>query len=216
MTMARTWLLLLGLALEAAAGPPTIMGDLGRPLSADEISEIARTVSTNATTPWLLVVQRGQFGGEFVYAYSTPATETPEIHRGTRTLLSRGLPNFKAAWERWKLNGRGWYAQVAVPGRDWTRFEGERDLIQPFGVGSGFSNEELVSLTKFVRSGPTWIGPSGKGERVEGDWPIDSIERAQKGLVVVKTRKNISSGQVLKLRVVEEQWQIIGIGFWVL
>jgi hypothetical protein len=214
MTLARPWILALGLLFQVTAARAAILGDLGRPLSEPELAEITRLGSTNAIKPWLFVVQRGHFGGEFVYVYSAPTLDTPEIRRGTRALLSRRISDIKGAWEGWILNGRGWYAQVAIPGRDFARIEGERDLNGPFGVGSPLSNEDLVSLAKLVRSSPSWMGPSGKGERVEGNWPIDSIERDPKGLVVIKTRKDNSSGQVVKLTRERKEWQIRSLGFW--
>ena len=214
MSIPRPWILVIGLLFEVMTASAAIIGDLGRQLSEPELVEIARLGSTNAIKPWLFVVQRGHFRGEFVYVYSAPTIDTPEIRRGTRALLSRRISDLKGAWEGWILNGRGWYAQVAIPGRDFARIEGEQDISQPFGVGSPLSNDDLVSLARLVRSSPSWMGPSGKGERVEGNWPIDSIERDRKGLVVIKTRKNNSSGQVVKLTMVRKEWQIRSIGFW--
>ena len=215
MTVTLTFLLVLGLVFQVAAATPAIIGDVGRQLSEQEIAEIARVVSTNAFKPWLFALQRGQIGGVFVYVYHAPTIDTPDIRRGTRTLLSRVVPSSKGVLQKWKVNGSGWYAQVAIPGRDFALINGEQDLNQPFGVGAKFSNEDLVSIAKLIRSSPLSTAPSRGSDRVEGIWPIDSVERDQKGIVAVQTRKNISSGQVVKLTKTGEQWSISGIGFWI-
>lgn len=217
MSAARAWLLAVALVLEIGAASAAHVGDLGRPLSDSERAEVARLGSANGKEPWLFVFQRGHFGPaeELAYVYSVPAVETAEIRRGTWVLLSRRFPSAGGTWEGWTVKGRGWYAQVTVPGRDPIRVEGERDTQLPFDVGAKISGQDIVSLATLIRSGPSWTDRSGNAQRVEGSWPIQSIHRKADGTVEIRSRKDIHSGQWVKLKREQDGWHITGIGSWI-
>ena len=68
---------------------------------------------------------------------------------------------------------------------------------------------------KFVRLNPVWRSEFGMMQRIEGEWPVLSIHRVQDGTVVVTTRKNNSTGQVVTLMIVAKEWKIRAIAFWV-
>jgi hypothetical protein len=215
MRIALQTLLMMLIAIKSAAESPAFIGDLGRQLSEQELVEISRAVSTNDAKPWLLVGHRRQdLSREFLDVFLSPTTNTAEIRRGQLALISRRLADSHGTWEEWRLNGRGEYAQVAIRGRDFGHVDGEQDLNRPFSVRGKLSNDELVTLVALMRSSPVWRAESGRMERIEGAWPILSIRQVADGTVVVRTRKNYSCGQEVKLKIEAKEWRIKETAYW--
>jgi hypothetical protein len=136
MNIALKSLLVFSVVVEAAAESPAIIGDLGRQLSDQERTDITRAASTNGAKPWLFVAQRGQvLGWEHVHVCSAPTISTPQIRKGPMALVSRRFVSSKGTWEAWNVDGRGEYAQVAIPVVISRASMESKTLTDRFGLG---------------------------------------------------------------------------------
>lgn len=208
-------LLLTAVILQAATKAPIRLGEVGRKLADQDIAAVERIASTNGGKPWLLVGQQGQIiGFQIVQAYCTPAASTRDVRRGSLVYVSRQSADSGATWQPWALQGKGDYAQVAIPARDFDRINGDQDVNRPFRLSGKFTDDELASLAKFVRSSPAWDA-AGKRTAIEGTWPFLSISRDPDGSIVVNLRRDDWSGQEVKIQRKGDSWVILSIGFWI-
>jgi hypothetical protein len=189
-----------------ATGSPTRIGEVGRSLSAREVLEIERLVSTNGGKPWLLIAEPAQMAGfQLVQAYCAPTVSNRELRRGPLAFISR--QSSKEKWQPWHHQGVQEYAQIAVAGRDFNRIDGDQDINRPFRLKDKFTDEELVDLVRFVRSSPTFHATA-----VQGTWPFLSVGRESGDLIVIRLRKNDSEWQEVNIRKKGESWAVVDIG----
>jgi hypothetical protein len=131
-------------------------GDVARQLTDQELAALELVLPSGAT-PWLLDGDPTQAPGiQSILAYLSPTTATSTLRRGTViTVTRRTLPLPLTAW----AVERSWsYAQVAIPGRQFDKIEGDQDINRPFVVIGDFDDTELVSLVGFLRSNPPTVG----------------------------------------------------------
>lgn len=204
-----------------------------RRLSDRDMADIRAIALTNAATPWLIT--GGQHTNDnvgtaanYVEVYCAPFTNSiADLRRGTILIAMRNAA-VGAASQPWRVVDRQNYAQVALPGRSLDQINGAADSNQPFWVTGQFTDAELISLCKLVRSNPVWAGPNGRVV-VDGSRPIVSVqpmlgfaarrlEEAGQGsadeMVGVHMRTHATSGQWLSLRFHEGEWSLLGVGFW--
>ncbi len=192
--------------------PPTPLriGDVAMKMTEQDITALASSLPSGAK-PWLLIGVRSW--GEHIQAYLAPTVTTPELRRGT--VVSGALTRS--------------YAQVAIPGRSFDQIDGEQDINRPFQVIGRFSDEELVSLVRLLRSNPPTRGMHAIESR-----PILSIRRIEDDCcdygrrfpdgVQVNLPETDTSGQTIKLRHAPQEtpawvsaskdWIIVAIGTW--
>jgi hypothetical protein len=107
------------------------------------------------------------------------------------------------------------YAQVAIPGRSLDDVRGEDDLNRPFWVYGEFADEELIALSRFIRSGPA----AADGSAVRGGaWPIVQISRTcvETGPdACIQLRINGSEGQRAALVRRGSGWAVTRVEQWI-
>ena len=77
-----------------------------------------------------------------------------------------------------------------------------------------FTDDELISLVKFVRSGPTWTAGTAR-EQVERKWPMTSLWRETDGTVVARLNKNYMEGQRVTVHRSADGWTIVRVTYWI-
>ena len=149
----------LALVLQSASGIPIRLGDVGRLLSEDDIHQIEQIGVASGGAPWLLVGHHSMIGEMwFVDAYLQPTTASPSVRRGTLINVSSNLPEVPSVLKVWTLNRRATrltYAQVAVSERSFGNILGDQDVNRPFRISGEFSDDELISLVRFIRTDPS-------------------------------------------------------------
>lgn len=184
---------------------PIRTGDVARQLTGQDLADLELVLPSGAK-PWLFNGDPSRIPGVLsIQAYLSPTTATSTLRRGTVfTVTRRTLP--LTAW----TVERSWsYAQVAIPGRQFDKIEGDQDINRPFFVISNFDDTELVGLVRFLRSDPPTVG--GKVSH----WPILDIQREVDDSVEVRTRGAVGQGQVITLRQTGSGWAIIRVGMWI-
>ena len=118
------------------------------------------------------------------------------------------------------------YCQVAEPGES---SKGElrapdAPSLKPFAAPEGFTDEELVGIVGFVRSGPEDKeelegGGERYGGRVQGRSPITSISRDEKGIIVVCTGTQLAplagAGQEIRIQKSGNGYRLVGLSNWI-
>jgi hypothetical protein len=159
--------------------------------------------------PWLMDARTGQIG-EFVRIFLPPTSVTSNLRRGTAIVAVRN--RFTPEGERWRASvERNAYAQVAVEGRSMDQVERLGDLAQPFFVTGSFTDDELLSIVRLIRSKPTapltnTLGQSGP---VAGDLPINIMVRTHPGTVNVLISRNSSESQDVTLQREGSGWIVL-------
>ena len=203
-------LAILSAFLMQSPATPLRIGDVAKQMTEQDITALESLLPAGAK-PWLLIGVR--WWVEHVEAYLEPTTATPELRRGT--VVSGQLTRS--------------YAQVAIPGRSFDQIDGEQDINRPFQVIGRFTDDELVSLVRLLRS-----DPPTRGMHAIESWPILSIRRIEDACcdngrrfpdgVQVDLRETDTGGQAINLRHAPQEtpawvssskdWIIVGIGTW--
>ncbi len=180
-------------------------------LNVTDIAMIKERANDSCPTLWLLQAFRSQVpNSQYVAAYCAAAAAQHGavfLRRGSYV----GVINFP---ERpWAVSNRGQYAQVTNTQTP-DEVPAVRDIRRPFRVSGSFTDVELISLVAYVRSSPSGPRPLGKrDERVEGGWPLSGVWKKDDGSVDVGLAEDDMAAQVVKLRRVNERWEIVSIGF---
>jgi hypothetical protein len=207
---------------QSAAGIPPRIGDIARRLTDQDVADISNLATTPAQKAWLLIGPRGQVSDlEAIEAYWPASLSAGEVRWGPVSTVVRGSAKALAASgikptlsvERgWMLISVDSYAQVAVRGRSFDDVVCDQDTNRPFVVAGHFSDEELVSLVRFLRSGPS--GPSSSagspGMAVHRDWPILRVSRGS-SFVDVRLRGDDFTAQEVRLRSEGTGWLILSV-----
>lgn len=127
------------------------LGDRARGLSEQDVASI-QAVLPQGQRPWLLVGVFCAMCVPSVSAFLPPTTETAEIRRGAVTVLRPPPATPGPTSPAWTVAADTAYAQVVVAGRAFDQIQGDEDANQPFTVQGNFSDSELLSVVRFVRS----------------------------------------------------------------
>jgi hypothetical protein len=180
-------------------------------LNGTDIALIKERANDSCPTLWLVQAFRSQMAdSQYVAAYCAAA---PAQHGAV--FLRRGsyVGVSKRPASPWAVSATGQYAQVTDTGKP-DHLSGVRDIRRPFRVSGVFTDVELVSLVAYVRSSPPGPRPLGKrDERVEGGWPLNGVWKKDDGSVDVGLAEDDMAAQVVKLRRVNERWEIVSISF---
>ena len=155
-------------------------------LTSNEIATAVAVAGTNGS-PWL--IDGGQRGSgersvQWIQLYFLTATNAPDLRRGSVTLLDRGMAT-NGGWIPWRVPGSNavvntpqWreFFQLAESGRGFTPVEAPHILSRISRLFGAFTDEELLSVVRFVRTNPSWIGPNGP-EKLPGAVPIVSVSK---------------------------------------
>jgi hypothetical protein len=206
------------------------VGKIANALSDQDIADLERVAAPDGARPWLILgpdTMNENFV-QSVQAYFAPETATPDLRRGQLVWVERRLLTFSiistapiplspTGQPIWVLKSRGTYAQVAVPGRDFAKIDGDGDINRPFSVSGPIDDDELIRLVRFVRSKPA--GPAVKDNRyvdptvvslVHGDWPILSVS-GDTSMVTVRLRADDASWQEVTLFQSGVKWMVVSI-----
>jgi len=191
------------------------IGDVATALADSDVTYVARLAACGTSPPWLMIASHGQIAEvQFVEAFCTADQINGALRLGqlswiVRDKFSSGL------WGPWTVRERYRYAQVVPDGRSFEQVTGIQDVNRPFQLFSGeFTDEELISLVRFLRSGPTWAHGTAR-EHVESKWPITMMSHETDGRVVVRLNNNSMEGQRVIVRRSQDGWAIISVNFWV-
>ena len=207
---------------QAAAGIPPRIGDIARRLTDQDVADISNLATTPAQKPWLLIGPRGQISDlEVIEAYWTAGPSSAELRRGpvstvargsAKALVAAGIKPTLSVERGWMLISVSSYAQVAVRGRAFDDIRSDRDINRPFIVAGTFTDDEVMSLVRFLRSGP--VGPSSNRDTpqnaVHGDWPVLRVSRSNSS-VDARLRGDDFKEQEVKLRPQGTGWVILSV-----
>jgi len=180
---------------QSAATMPLRLGDFARTLSEKDVADIEAIAQSSGGKPWLLEGPVGQIGFT-IRVYLPPETQTRELRRGTAFDLIKRPGD--SAWTRRGTAQPGFYAQVALAGRDFNAISGgDDDLNRPFAVSGTFDDADLLSLVAFIRSKPG---------NVESSWPIEFVGRMPApNADMINLSLNQPSGSLLMMVRVKKQ-----------
>ena len=172
---------------------------------------ITERANDSCPTLWLVQAFRSQMADSqyvAVYCAAAPAQHGAVfVRRGSYVGVS------KRPAGPWAVSVTGQYAQVTDTARP-DQVSGVRDIRRPFRVSGSFTDVELLSLVAYVRSSPHNPQPLAKlDERVEGGWPIAGVWKKDDGSLEVRLAEHDMAAQVVKLRRVNERWEILSISF---
>ena len=193
--------------MQTTATAPIRIGTNAELLTARDLTELLAL--PGVANPWLLDARTGQIG-EFVRIFLPPTSVTSNLRRGTAVYARRN--RFIPEGERWTAAAeRVAYAQVAVEGRSMDQVERQGDLAQPFFVTGSFTDDEVLSIVRLIRSKPTapltnYLGQSGP---VAGELPITSIVRTHPDTVNVYISRNSSELQNVTLQREGSVWIVL-------
>ncbi len=188
MAIITTWLTLIVFLLQSApAAAPIRIGSLAQLLTPQDVTDLEQIATAGGAkgAPWLLQDVSGH--ANTIRMYLPAETQTAQVRRG-RTIVTfrRGGETATAVFRRngenvWNTGQEGQameqYAQVVETGRDFNSLTGDMDIHRPFPVSGTFSDEELIGLVTFIRTGPG---------QVEGSWPIASLRSVDSNSVTVQ------------------------------
>jgi len=162
-----------------------------------------------------LIASSGQIADvQFVELFCAADQINGTLRRGQLSWIVRDKFT-SGLWSPWTVRERYRYAQVVPDGRPFAQVAGMQDVNRPFRLFSGeFTDEELVSLVGFLRSGPAWAHGTAR-DHVESKWPITLVSRETDGRVVVTLNKGSMEGQRVIVRRSQDEWTIISLNFWV-
>lgn len=152
------------------------IGSLERQLTEEDVVNIERALPAGQK-PWLMVGAHGQTWAKTVIVFLQPATTTATLRSGSVIVLTRPYSGPTAAWNFLDKTDYGRfafsdaYAQVAIEGRDFDQVKSDTDNNRPFFVDGRFTDDELVGIAKYIRSGPGTVAPG----------PITSVVRHPDG-----------------------------------
>ena len=169
------------LALQTSA-KPFVFGNAAARVTADDLSAISQVVGEPI---WLMVISdRLLRSGDQAWAtgaYLMPDRETAELRQGrVMTLTNRGARPDPSQWSPVLIQGQrttNW-VQVRLSERPWTDVGSTADPNWPIAVSGQLSDTDLISLVRFVRSGPVLASGSRGGRggiRLAPDRRISSI-----------------------------------------
>jgi hypothetical protein len=187
---------------------------MARALPDHDVLALERVASAHGVSPWLI---RGpgdpRSMTQSIDAYGVPKITTAVLRRGPMATLSRHRVVERAPWERWAVDGRAEYAQVAMNGDGFVWLEDDADPGRPFRVNGRVTDAELISLVTFIRASP----PDPAGDvRVRGDWPIILIGRQIDGTLDVLLRSEELEGQRVTAHLQNGTWTIVAVRSWAL
>ena len=173
------------LALVSIGGSPNTpprmyrFGDerLVRRLVPEELTAIAEAARARGGVPWAVCVQYSQVLPEWWYvdAFLRPRVTTANIRRGRVLHLQCSPAKGRRGCLEWIPSQRrkpGAYVQVA-DGKDFGRSLAPRSLHErPIDVEGDISDDDLVSLVDYLRTGPA---PATKSLGLSRSEPIMSI-----------------------------------------
>lgn len=215
--------LLIVVAFEIIAGSLTIVGNPGPDLSVTDIEDVKRLAEAKGGEPWLFIGVGGQLGfSQIVRVFCEPTRKSETVRRGPLVHIGRRRPSRDSqVWNKWKLSGSEFYAQVKLEGREFEHVKDNRDSNRPFSVVGKFSDEELIQLVTLVRSSPTFKPPVAQTQKkpdstqVKGTLPIWYIHRKDDGHVEVNLLDGRDRGQTVRLRKEKGKWTIFAAGMWI-
>jgi len=201
---------------QALSTEPARIGNAARRLSKRDISDIQRVLASAGKATKLFLI----IGGEtpqhhyVVYGYLSNESGKGEFRRCDKVLITR-----MSSRARWIISlmgekSGGTCAQVATSGQSLDSFASDRDVSQPFWLIGEFPDSDVISVVRYLRSGP----PTNRfGERVPDQWPIHQIYRALDGesIVVVLLAPTEYSGLSIFLKREGDTWRIEQTYNWV-
>jgi hypothetical protein len=118
-------------------------------VTAEEYANLERLLN-NGKKPWLLMGAPGQIQVISLNVFLPATTRNSQLRRGPALIASLLRP------PAWRLDSQDpcckFWAQVAIDGRNFDDVQDLNDLNQPFRVIGTFSDAELLSLARILRS----------------------------------------------------------------
>jgi hypothetical protein len=202
---------LLAFIIQSTSATPLRLGEIGEQLSSDDIAAIERISQKIGGKPWLLIGQREQVGQSWnVRVYLPPEKSNNLLRRGPMCTVWTGPADLLPAKRTWAFRYKddaSEYAQVAIDGRRFDEIRNYQDTNVPFAVTGEISDDELVRLVKFIRSGAP--------KPVQSQLPILSISRYPDRSLVIYLFEDHWHGQVLTLAPKDGGWVVTHIQSWV-
>ena len=157
------------LARVQGPGDPLVFGRQAAWLRSADVEGIAKAVAPYGGPPWLITeihrspVSRNDGFQWSALAYVAPTTATAEFRRGPLVRVGAGLPTDHvpdpATWRVDPSTASTW-AQVALPGRRFEDVASEQDENLPLTISGDITDADLLSIVRFLRSGPVISVPS--------------------------------------------------------
>jgi hypothetical protein len=201
--------------------PPRIyrFGDarLVRRLVPDDLTAIAEAARVRGGVPWALFVRYSQVLPEVWYAdaFLRPRVTTANMRRGRVLHLQCSPAEGQPGCLEWIPSARrkaGTNVQVA-DGKDFGRPLTFRSIHErPIDVDGEISDNDLVSLVTYLRTGPA---PTTKTLGLGRNQPIMSIRLQKDATVVVNLSRDGGSGQLATVVRVDGTWKLVNVSYWV-
>jgi hypothetical protein len=199
-------------------------GPMGPRLDKIEVAAILSAVSLGTPPPLALLGWYSQILPSTLYVdvFGAPATTSRRIRRGVvvRSQCTPDGSNLCLTWSTASAEGR--YAQVADA--QYSEFDNDVNVRtkqeRPFRVLGDFSDEELVSLVDYIRTGPSmprYEGPdyTAIGPSLSNPEPITNVEKRRDGSVLVRMSSDQIGGFLATVVRVEGAWRLTSVAGWV-
>ena len=215
----RTAVLLVLLAL-AASGRAAELHRFGRDaarVTAEELDAIA-LVASSAGEPWAVLTWHSQVMPEERYAdvFLQPTVASAVVRRGRflhlmcRPVVADGVCS---TWTKRPESGA--YVQVLTSSASSVGMAIQNELERPIRVTGSFSDSDLETLVKYIRSEPRLPPEHGPSEVRGGSIPIEDIKQQADGSVQVTLSADGISGETAIVTRTPKGWRISQIGWWV-
>ncbi len=212
---------LLALANALSAGGVLRLGRITDRLSEQDLNTISALCRMEGKEPWLIDGDTSQVLPEtwLIDAYLEPDLTASTLRRGRVVSLKSRAVDGKATEWRQRIGVQS-YAQVTVDSKPFSATLTDSSLDRPFIVEEEFGAEELISVVRFLRS-----GPEVPNRKLPDGWthllmPVDTSKpithvRRNEDTVVVTLQDDKRSGQTVTLRRVGPQWTVVDSIVWV-
>jgi hypothetical protein len=211
-------LLHLCLAVQGEGGELYRFGRDADRLAPDEMVAIRTAVEARGE-PWAILTWHSQVLPEVRYAdvFLPPTVATQEYRRGPFVHLECRPLDGEALCQSWAHRSElGVYFQLFESSRVPDRMTVLSEVDRPARVRGTFSDDDLVSLIKYIRSGPGPLLPPGHfPARVTRGIPIQDIEQQEDGSVWVRLTVDGIGGETATVVRTDGGWQIAHLVHWV-
>jgi hypothetical protein len=195
------------------------LGPLGRRLSDDDVTAIARLVTSGEAKPWVLFGQYSQILPEtwYVDAFLKPARSTQRLRRGVvRHLECKPAGSRKPCLSWHLLPETGSYVQVADGAVFGPVPTIRRPSERPIALDGNLTDADLLSLVQYIRSKPTpEVRDRSIALGVSGTYPIREIYQQKDGSLFVFMSLNGRVGETATVRRTKRGWQVTEVVGWV-
>jgi hypothetical protein len=217
MTRTIVGVLVVGLASNAIGAEPYRFGPLGTRLLAEDLAAIA---DASGGQPWAVFGWYSQVLPEvrYVDAFLAPTLVNARLRRGPLIYLQCSPVAHEVLCGSWKAASKGGhYAQVTDdPDGFGTDLTIGSPSERPMRVVGEFTDQELLSLVKYVRSSPRTRLPDGtEGMSISGSDPILEVERQSDISAEVTLSFDGGSGQTATIVRTRTGWHVINVVDWV-